>query len=435
MPSQRQLFRLFVPLALSGAFFPIARPIINAALARTDDPALALAAFSVTLSITMPLVSPLFGMRQIVTALCVDRQMIRLLARLVWILGGGATVLLLVFSIPSVYVATVDSVLGIPRDIALLGPPAMLWMATSPLLSIGRGYYQGILVSFGHAGPIGLGALLYLAGASAAVFPAILWLGMPGAVAAALSLFVGNLVYVAAVWLPTRPMFRGPSPRIPERAAAFGEDRRSTRYILSLYLPLAVSTILTAFMEPAIQAGIARSPMTAVSLAAYPVSVSLAWLARTHLWNAQQVVIPHVKDNATYLSARRFMLTLSLATTVLMAVPLIPPVGEWVFGDLTGLQGEVKDLAWRGYGLLIAVPFLQGWRSLYHGTLVALGNTKGIQTAAIARGIALVATLVFLVLDGRMIGLYVGVGATLISELAEVLMLKVSVSRLLHTRP
>lgn len=80
----------------------------------------------------MPLVSPLFGLRQIITALCVDRDMIGRLARLVWYMGGGATLVLLVLSIPSVYMWVTDRVLGIPEEISRLGPPAMVLLATSP---------------------------------------------------------------------------------------------------------------------------------------------------------------------------------------------------------------------------------------------------------------------------------------------------------------
>ena len=68
-PSQRELFTLFLPLALSGLFYPLASPIVNAALARTSTPELALAAFAVARSLSNPLISPLHGMRQVVTAL------------------------------------------------------------------------------------------------------------------------------------------------------------------------------------------------------------------------------------------------------------------------------------------------------------------------------------------------------------------------------
>lgn len=427
--SLRRLYALFFPLALSGAFFPIARPIVSAALARTAEPELALAAFAVVLSLTTPLISPLFGMRQIVTALCVDADMVRRLGKVVLGLGLVATVPLLVVSIPSVYLAFTDRLLGIPAPIAALGPPAMLLMATSPLLTIGRAYYQGVLVYFDRANPIGLGALGYLILSSVVVFVAVLWFDLPGAVAAALALMSANLIYVIIVWWPTRALYQGPNPRIKDRVDDFDESKRSGRYILKLYRPLAVSAALTACIEPVIQAAMAWSPNATVSLAAYSVCVSVVWLMRTHLWNMQQVVIARVHDHTSYVAVRRWMLTLSLGSTAVLAIFLWPPAGAWLFGDVIGLTGPVHDLAWRGFALLIIMPFFQGWRSMYHGTLIALGITRRIQTAALARAAVLIACLILGVTDGRLPGLYVAVGATLVAELTEVLSLHVAVRR------
>ncbi|MBT3341485.1 MAG: hypothetical protein HN404_00685 [Gemmatimonadetes bacterium] len=427
--SLRRLYALFLPLALSGAFFPIARPIVSAALARTPEPELALAAFSIVLSLTTPLISPLFGMRQIVTALCVDADMVRRLGRVVLGLGLIATLPLLIVSIPTVYLAFTDRVLGIPPAIAAMGPPAMLLMSTSPLLTIGRAYYQGVLVYYDRANPIGLGAFGYLVVSTVVVFIAVSWLELSGAVSAALALLSANAIYLVIVWWPTRALYRGEKPRIPARRDSFDESKRSGRYILRLYRPLAVSATLTACIEPVIQAAMARAPDPTISLAAYSVSVSVVWLMRTHLWNMQQVVIARVHDHTSYAAVRRWMLSLSLGSTAVLAIFLWPPAGEWFFGDVIGLTGPVRDFAWRGFALLIIMPFFQGWRSLYHGTLIALGTTRRIQTAALGRAAVLVLCLVIGVAHGRLAGLYVAVGATLMAELTEVLSLHVAVRR------
>lgn len=433
--SLRSLYALFLPLALSGAFFPVARPIINAALARTDDAEAALAAYSVAAAVTMPLVAPLFGMRQIVTALCVDAEMIRRLGRVVLTLGSLSTAVVLLLSIPSIYLTVTDAVLGIPADIARLGQPAMWLLATAPLLMIGRAHYQGVLVHFGHAGPIGLGSFGYLLGCTVTVFAAVLWWQLPGAVAAAASLMAGNLVYLLIVWPPTRPMRRagadGTPPRIPARDDGFDPARRSTRSILTLYHPLALSTLLTSGVEPVVQMAMARLDQVTESLAAYAVCVSIVWLARTNLWNTQQVVIARVRGNHSYRAVRRWVLSLSLGTTALMAVVLLPPVSQWVFGDLIGLDGPVRTFAAHGYAILLIVPFLQGWRSLYYGTLVTLGSTGGIRTAALARIVVLLVALGAGVWHGAWAGIYVAAVATLLAELTEVAALQVATRRVL----
>jgi hypothetical protein len=123
-------------------------------------------------------------------------------------------------------------------------------------------------------------------------------------------------------------------------------------------------------------------------------------------------------------------MSLGLGTTAVMSVGLLPSVSDAVFGDLIGLDGIVKDYARHGYAILVIVPYLQGWRSLSYGALVALGDTGGIRTAAIVRIAVLVAALGVGV-HGGWPGIYVAAGATLLAELTEVGALQISVRRVL----
>lgn len=206
-------------------------------------------------------------------------------------------------------------------------------------------------------------------------------------------------------------------------------------YILSLYHPLALSTVLTAGVEPVVQAAIAHSGQVTESLATFAVCVSIVWLARTNLWNTQQVVIARVKGIASYRAVRRFVMTLGLGTTAFMSVGLIPAVGEAVFGDLVGLEGEVKQFARHGYAILLIVPYLQGWRSLSYGTLVALGDTSSIRTAAFVRIAVLATVLGAGVVHGGWAGIYVATVANLLGEISEVGALQISVRQALRAAP
>ena len=419
--SQRSLLKLFAPLAMSGIFFPLARPVVNAAIARSDDPMLALAAYSVVFSLTIPFLSPLFGLRQIVTSLAVDRDMIRRLGKLTVALSAAATVPLLIAAIPDVYVWLVVSVLGVPYEIAIVGPPAMLVLTTAPFVSVARGYYQGILVKYGRANAIGFGALLYLAISTIIAFPLISWLRIEGALAATIAFTAGSIAYAFIVWMPYRKLRHD---TIPDRDESFDDHKRSQTHILKQYYPLAVSSILMATIEPVIQAAIARSPGSGVALAAYPVVISITWLSRVHLWNAQQIVIARVKTFAHYLDVRRFMYSMTAATTILLAVLMIPTVSEWIFGGLMGLDGPVKDLAIRGFPIAIAIPALQAARSFYYGTLICQEKTGGIQTAAFVRIGVLVMILGGGVIYTSVNGLYLALVATAIGDLAECLTLR-----------
>ncbi len=88
--TQRDLFAQVLPLALSGIFFPLGAPIISAALARTKEPELALAAYSVAFSIAALVSSALWGIRQISNTFGGDRRMLHLVGRLSLILSSIA---------------------------------------------------------------------------------------------------------------------------------------------------------------------------------------------------------------------------------------------------------------------------------------------------------------------------------------------------------
>ena len=419
-PTQRQLFSLFLPLALSGIFFPLAPPVINAALARTATPVVALAAYGLIGSLSRPLISPLFSLRQITTALARDRDMLRHIRNCSGLMSGASAILLLVCCLPFVYRPLVEGIMGIPAEIARVGLPVLVVVATTPPLVVGRGYFQGILVHYGKAGPIGTGALAYLVGAAVIMWAGVLWTDVEGALLAALALCGGQVAYLLLVWHPSRSLLE---ERVPAHSEEVGEEQRSGRYVFFFNLPLAISAVLISAVEPAIQAGMARAPLAMESLAAYPVCLSLSWLAGTPLWNAQQVVIARVKGRSSFRAVRRFVLTLSLLLTLGMGLLCLPPSAEFIFGRLIGVSGTIKELSIEGFRWLVLSPLLMGLRSLYYGTLISQNATGPVRSAAIVRIAVLLATLVAGVWHGAMSGLLVAVWATLASSAAEVLAL------------
>ena len=412
---------------MSGIFFPLARPVINAAIARADNPELSLASYSVAFSLTIPLLSPLFGLRQIVTSMAVDHDMIRRLGIITLILSGIATVPIAFAAIPSVYAWIAHHVIGVPNNIAALGPPMMLVLITAPIINVARGYYQGILVKYGHANAIGFGAFFYLVVSVAVAFPMITWLEIEGGLSAIVAFTIASVVYAAIVWVPYRGISRD---LIPVRDPEFEDEKRSQAFILKQYAPLAVSSILMATVEPVVQAAIARSPGSELALAAYPVVISVTWLTRVHLWNAQQIVIARVKAYAHYVEVRRFMISVTILTTVFLLAMVIPSVSAWIFGTLMGLDGSIREMAIRGFPIAICIPALQAARSFYYGTLISQEDTGGIQNAAIVRIAVMILSLIAGVAYGQLNGLYLALIATAIGDLSECVALRVYVRRL-----
>ncbi len=415
--TQRILFAQVLPLALSGIFFPLGAPIISAALARTKEPELALAAYSVAFSIAALVSSALWGIRQLSNTFGSDRQMLRLVGRLALILASIAVVIILLICVPPVARTVLDGLMGIPPEIGRLVPPALLVMALNPYLSVGRGFYQGVLVHYGKTGAIGVGAVGYLLGVAAVMLWGVVWAELPGALLAALAMMVGQAVYFAFCWWPCRGIIQ---TQIPAADRGIMPQQRSSRYLFFFYLPLALSIVFTTVSEPILQSAMARAPMSAASLAAYPVCIAIMWLGVTPLYNAQQVVIAKVRDRASYLAVRRFIFTMIAVGTGAMAVLAVPQVSQFVLGTVVGLSGEVRELAASTFKLLPAIPLVLGSRSLFHGTLVARHHSGPIRSAAVLQLSVLLVFVAAGVWHGQFSGLFVAICAKIVATGAEV---------------
>jgi len=404
-------------LALSGVFFPLARPMINAALARSENPEWALAAFAVALSITMPIMSPLFGLRQVTTALSTDKDMLGRIRTLTLSLGGLSTFLLLILCIPPIYSFFVEDIMAIPTQVAQIGAPVLLVLALTPILGVGRGYYQGILVHYKKAGPIGTGALFYVVSIGIILLFGSHFLSMEGALLAAIASLIGQIFYVLIVAIPTFPIIQNQMPALSE---SIPDHNRTNRYLILFFFPLAISTILSALVDPALQTGMARSPNPTTSLAAYAIAASLGWLARTPLWNAQQIVISQAVDKLSYEKTKTFMLRLGGIATALVALIGMPHISDIVFTTLMGVTGEVKTLSISGFRWMLPLIFLQTLRSLYHGVLIRQGFTKQIQYASMLKLPVILVVLFLGVWYGDIEGIYIAIGASCLSEILEI---------------
>ncbi len=164
----------------------------------------------------------------------------------------------------------------------------------------------------------------------------------------------------------------------------------------------------------------ARAPMSAASLAAYPVCIAIMWLGVTPLYNAQQVVIAKVRDRASYLAVRRFIFTMIAVGTGAMAVLAVPQVSQFVLGTVVGLSGEVRELAASTFKLLPAIPLVLGSRSLFHGTLVARHHSGPIRSAAVLQLSVLLVFVAAGVWHGQFSGLFVAICAKIVATGAEV---------------
>ena len=152
--------RFSAPLMLNVLLWWATPLIINAVLARTANPATALAAFAVVEAVAWFIAAPVGQLQHASIALvrCSETH------RRVWTWGGVVAFamlgLLLLISIPSLREPLLGYLFALEADLIAVAGPALPIAAAYPLLYGIRQYYQGLFVRSGRPVMVGAGAVL-----------------------------------------------------------------------------------------------------------------------------------------------------------------------------------------------------------------------------------------------------------------------------------
>ncbi len=185
---------------------------------------------------------------------------------------------------------------------------------------------------------------------------------------------------------------------------------RSPRAIFLFWLPLALQWIMMATEGPFLAAVIARLADPTFNLAAYGVAFAFAILVESPVIMLMSASTALVEDAASYRKLRTFALGLSLLSTALLLLLLVPAVFDLVLRSGLGLPTEVADLVYGALWILLPWPAAIGYRRFLHGLLIRAGLTRRVMLGTLFRLFAMGAT--GLLLAGfDLPGAWVGAGA------------------------
>ncbi|MDX1568636.1 MAG: hypothetical protein R3223_12595, partial [Longimicrobiales bacterium] len=155
-----ELLRFSTPLMLNGFLWWSTPLIINAVLARTPRPELALASFAVVEAVAWFVTAPVGQYQHASIALVGDRRSHRKLRRWAGALAAGVFLLLGFLALPWIARPVLDLVFQLDAELLESASSALPVAALYPLLYGHRQYYQGLFVRVGCPGVVGIGAIL-----------------------------------------------------------------------------------------------------------------------------------------------------------------------------------------------------------------------------------------------------------------------------------
>jgi hypothetical protein len=421
--AQRKILAFWFPLAASWVLMTLEGPFVQAAIARLPEPETSLAAFGIVVSLSVTIEAPVIMLLATTTALCRNGTSYVVLRRFMIALNVILTAVAAIVAFTPVYGLVVQGLMGVPAHIAEAAQPGMailtFWSA-----AIGwRRFYQGVLIRFGQTRRITLGTFVRLFASAGTALMLTLWGRLPGVVVGSCALMVGVLAEATLVTWLVRPTVRTRLRDSRPAAVAAEEITPLTmRRVIGFHAPLAATSLLTLFSQPLISAGLARMAFPEQSLAAWPVANGLLLFARSFGLATQEVVIALSDGPGTLRPLRRFAANVAIGSILALAFIAFTPLVHIYLTDIAGVSSELAGFIVPGVRAALLIPgltTLQSWlrallmkgeatTSIYQAMginllVTALAvitgvilNAPGIQMAAVALTVAMLAELVFL---------------------------------------
>jgi hypothetical protein len=417
--STGRLARFYLPLVATAYLLTATNPLLAAALARTSDPATALAGYGVAFSLIGVIYAPLLVIQQVAAQRLLsagDLAPVRRFTALVAVLLSGLAALV---AFTPLGVSIFQTVVGVEGRILEEALSAMTGLWPVPALTGLRALHQGRLVAGHRTKPIALATgvrtgVLTVVAFALTTMPAGAWLG-----AAA---FTAGLA-AEAILVTLSP---APTPAVPEpsETETEGEDR-----LLSFSTPLMLNVMLWWSTPLIINSVLARTPEPDCSIAAFTVVEAVAWFLSAPVGQLQHAALAFVECRDTHRRVRTFAFGLAVTVTLLLGVLAVPAIREAILWTGFRLDPSLLEPAGLAFPVAALYPVLYGHRQYHQGLYVRAGCTGLVGRSAVLRIVVILAAAPLLLgLMGEN-GALLGVTLQALGLLAEAAFLEIMARR------
>ena len=416
--SLRHIFRIWWPLALGWLMMTVEIPMLAAIVARTPDPKIHLAAWGVTFPLAMILGSPAIVILAASTTLSKDWVSFCKVRRYMLYTAGLMLLLHFLLAFTPLYDLIVIELIGPPAEVV---EPARLGLQLMLPYVIGLAYRRlnnGVLIRFGHARVVAFGVVTRL-GADAVVL-AIFYLigGVSGIVIATVTFTIGVIAEAIYSGLRIRPVLRKqlqPAPAV--------ENPLTLSAFLRFYIPLVMTVLLQVAIQPIMSSALSRMPNPLDSLAVWPVVYGFLMIWMSAGMAYVEVVVVTLDEARSLRYLYRFTLLMAGIITGLLALVTATPLAGLWFIEVSALAPALVTMALPGLWLLLPLPTLRIYQSLYEGTLMNGRRTQAITESVIIYIAVTIVVLGIGVVWQPVAGLYIALAATTVGGLVRTMWL------------
>lgn len=375
-----QVAQIWAPLAGSWLLMGLELPAVSAVMARLPDPTVSLAAYGgIVFPMALLIESPIIMLLAASTALSRDEASYRVVRRFMFTVAASLMALHALIAFTPLFDLLAVHLLGVPPEIlepARLGLRIMLpWT-----LSIAfRRTQQGVVIRFGDARAVTIGTAVRLV-TNVIILALGMWHGgIPGIVVGCTAVASGVVAEAIYAGLAAGPVLRQHVwGRTTEGPAL------TLRAFLDFYLPLMATPMIGFLSMPLASAAMSRMPLPLESLAAWPALNGLTFTLRSTGFAFNEVVVSQLDRWRPVPALRRFALLLGFATSGLLLVMAVSPLGALWFGRISGLPPALAALGAGAFVCMIPQPAFAVWQSLYQGALLHSRSTRRVTESVVA---------------------------------------------------
>lgn len=421
-PTYREIAAFFLPLSVTNLMLVTSHSIVNAGVARTAQPELALAAYALARSLVRLIENPVFMVRQTVVSLVKDRDSYLQVRRFIYAITFLVTLIIALLAYTPAGYYAFRNVMGATHDIAVQSHLALKILVLMPFAAVTRNMYHGAAILSRQTMLVPKSSLLRLIVMSALIFALALGTDLPGAVSA-------SIAFIGAFWLEALVMRARAKPLLRREDIFPKSAKIHLPYgtIAKFFLPLILTTLTATAFGPLIQAGLARSFDPVLALAAFSVGNALGQMFCAPLNMLHQCTLAFTKVGqiATYRKTKEFTMGFALIASGTLAFVSFSPLGTLLVERIIGLSGATAMSALWVMRVKSLLPLVLGWREYLWGIFMQQHMTHLIGRGKVINLVALLAVLAVL-LGGR-IGdpAAAGAWAMVLGELAECIYMQI----------
>ncbi len=396
-----ELFRFYMPLAVTSIMMMVTHSVVSNALARTLYPTIALAAYSASYAVNQVFEFPCYVLQRMCLAFTKGRRSLKKAARVSLMVLAAMVLCLVVISCTPLARTVFIGILGVSEQVYRMAVPSLQVLILGPVFAAINSVYQTPIVMKKQTGWLTVNgmarvAVMFL---TAAVLPRLWPAGPVGAVILMLGMATESFLAITVSKKGIPPLEdEGPDEYIP-----------STPQILKFTLPLVMAAWIQTLGSPVITASLARTSNPDASLAGYQVAMSFYYIFAALNFNIYRLGLMYVRESVSFKQIKRFSVMLGSIALVCLLIGSIPQIGTWVFGTLIKAPAEVVPEALKALAFMSITPLMIAIAEFYGCIVMMHEHTIWVTMAKI--GNLVVSSLVAVTLASVYPGLGSAIGS------------------------